>query len=113
MSIETLEQAIAETQRELDGRSARRVIAWAVVTIVLFFIPIVLFFQLFSGSAYETSYAPIVIIWLMVAMGVGNVVATALVAPRTVELRLALATASSLLSMLKEGEKVSGQPDAD
>jgi len=113
MSIETLEQAIEETQAELDGRGARKMISWAVVTIILFFIPIVLFFQLFAGSAYETSYAPIVLVWLMISMGVGNVIATALAAPRTVELRLALATASSLLSMLKEDEKVSSQPDAD
>lgn len=112
MSIETLEQAIEEAQAELDGRGTRRMIAWAIVTIVLFFVPIVLFFQYFAGTTYETSYAPIVIIWLMVAMGVGNVIATALVAPRTVELRLVLATASFLLSMRKEGEKVSSQPDA-
>lgn len=69
MSIETLEQAIEEAQAELDGRGTRRMIAWAIVTIVLFFVPIVLFFQYFAGTTYETSYAPIVIIWLMVAMG--------------------------------------------
>lgn len=113
MSIETLEQAIEETQAHLDGREAKRLIAWAIVTLVLFFIPIVLFFKLSAGTAYETSYAPIVLVWLMVSMGLGNIIATALVAARTVELRLSLATASSLLLMLKESEKVVSQPHAD
>jgi len=106
MSIETLEQAIEETQAQLDGRESRRLITWAVVTIVLFFIPIVLFFKLAAGTAYETSYAPIVLVWLMISMGMGNVIATALVAARTVELRLAVATASSVLSLVKDREQV-------
>ncbi|ATX79474.1 hypothetical protein Ga0123461_1055 [Mariprofundus aestuarium] len=113
MSIETLEQAIEETQAQLDGRESRRLIAWAVVTIVLFFIPIVLFFKLAEGTPYETSYAPIVLVWLMVSMGVGNLIATALIAPRTVELKLAVATASSVLSLVKDREQATPQPHSD
>ena len=113
MSIETLEQAIEETHAHLKGRESRRLIAWAVVTIVLFFIPIVLFFKLASGTPYETSYAPIVLVWLIVSMGLGNVMASALVAPRTVELRLAVATASSVLSLVKEREQDASDPHAD
>ena len=45
MSIDVLEQAIEETRAHLDGRESRRLIAWAFVTIVLFLIPIVLFFS--------------------------------------------------------------------
>jgi len=107
MDTDMLEQAIKETESELKGRESRKLIGWAAVTLLLFLIPIVLFFQLSpDDSAYETSYAPIVIVWLMVTMGVGNVVATAMLAPRTTELRLSLATATALLTLMQSREPV-------
>ena len=112
MSIEVLEQAIEETQSHLDGREAKRLIAWAVVTLLTFLLPVFMLFQFASeDSIFVTNYAPVVLVWLMVSMGISNVIATALIAPRTVELRLALATASSTLSLLKERKQDQGHAD--
>lgn len=101
MSVEMFERVIKETQTELDGRETRRLMAWAVIALFLFLVPVILLFNLSSDTVYGSSYAPIVIVWLLIALGISNVIATALIAPRTVELRLALATASSLLLLLK------------
>ena len=112
MSIEVLEQAIEEAQSHLDGREAKRLIAWAVVTLLTFLLPVFMLFQFASeDSIFVTNYAPVVLVWLMVSMGISNVIATALIAPRTVELRLALATATSTLSLLKERKQDRGHAD--
>jgi len=103
MSIEALERAIEETETELKKREPRRLIAWAVITLVIFFVPIVLFFELSSDNVFGSSYAPIVVVWLMVSLGVSNVIAAALFSARTVELRLAMATATSVMAIAKAG----------
>ncbi|ATX82142.1 hypothetical protein Ga0123462_1278 [Mariprofundus ferrinatatus] len=113
MGTESLENAIEETKSELDKREPRRLIAWAVITLVIFFVPIVLFYKLASGSVFETSYAPVVIVWLMVSLGVSNVIAAALFSARTVELRLAVETATAVLKLAKSGDATTGEPDAE
>ncbi|MFQ5519361.1 MAG: hypothetical protein ACE5E3_05090 [Mariprofundus sp.] len=104
MSTESLELAIAETKKQLKGREPRRLMAWAVISLLLFFIPVVLFLTQPSDSTYHTNYAALVIIWLIVSMGLGNVIAGALFSARTTELELSLAMATSILALSKEGE---------
>jgi len=101
MSIESLELAIEEAQTQLDGRETRRMIGWVFITAVLFLVPVVLFFQLYTDSVAGNSYAPVVIVWLMVSLGFGNAIAAALFSARTVELRLSLAIANTLLEQEK------------
>jgi len=46
------------------------------------------------------------IVWLMLSMGFGNAAAAALLAGRTVELRLAIASATTLLEMAKARDDI-------
>lgn len=113
MSIETLELAIEEAQTQLDGREARRLFGWAVISALLFFVPVVLFVKLSSGDVFGNNYAPIMIVWLMVSLGLGNAVAAALFSGRTVELRLAIASASLMLEQEKSSNAVAPQANAE
>ncbi|GAV20742.1 hypothetical protein MMIC_P1715 [Mariprofundus micogutta] len=101
MSIESLELAIEEAQTQLDGRESKRLMGWAVISGLLFLVPVVLFFQLSTDTVVGNSYAGVVIVWLMISLGVGNAIAAAMFSGRTVELVLALATASTVLDMEK------------
>jgi len=67
---------------------------------------VVLFFQLSAESVVGNSYAPMLIVWLMLSMGFGNAAAAALLAGRTVELRLAIASATTLLEMAKARDDI-------
>jgi len=101
MSVESLEQAIESTKKELERRPARKNIGTILITLIVFFIPVYLFFGQ-QDSVYQTGYAPLVVGWLMISVGIGHTLSTALFIGRTVELTLSLEIASNMLENTKQ-----------
>jgi len=103
MNRESLEMAIEDAKKSLEGRNVKKNLSWLLTTAVMFLVPIFYFYGQ-EESVYRTAYAPLVVGWLMITVWIGNVVSRTLVGGKTIELILAIETSTALLELVKERE---------
>lgn len=101
MSIEPLELVIEKSKAELERRPGRKNLAMLSMAIILFLVPLYIFFSQQAG-VYQQSYAPIVVGWLMISVWISHVTTSALFVGRTIELELSIETSTAILDLKKE-----------